>query len=440
MTRERKARAALPAIRTGAFAATILAGIAALPAAASAFELEPYQMIRSLELVQDRIANGDEAAMPMQRKLLEMIDARLRSASADTFKDDRNFNALLLYAMSGGNPATIEAVVARLGTEAPRAALGAAMLGYVRGRPHDASEALKDIDPLAQTPELGAFLALVKGSVMSADDPKGALGLFDTARLLAPGTLVEEAALRRTIMVALRLKDSERFLRASEQYVRRFLHSPYASQFADAFVDGIVTLHGTVDMEKIANTVDEMDADRKKAIYLRLARKSAIAGLRDLTAFAARMADVQDDPGSKASDPRVLLYSSIAGLTSGSIGAVATQLKSIDRSRLSADDRELLDAASAIAREVTAQPTVAAAAAASPSAPKNVAAGTAPVEMATSASPTVPAGTAGPASTPALAGGSAQPAAETLAATPNIMDRTRKKLAAIDELLKETTE
>ena len=35
-------------------------------------------MVRSLQLVQDRIASGDHAALPMQRKLLEMIDKRFR--------------------------------------------------------------------------------------------------------------------------------------------------------------------------------------------------------------------------------------------------------------------------------------------------------------------------------------------------------------------------
>ncbi len=32
--------------------------------------LPPYQMVRSLQLVQDRIAAGDHAALPIQRKLL----------------------------------------------------------------------------------------------------------------------------------------------------------------------------------------------------------------------------------------------------------------------------------------------------------------------------------------------------------------------------------
>ncbi|MFN3765804.1 MAG: hypothetical protein ACK4R3_09560 [Aliihoeflea sp.] len=36
-------------------------------AAAASSALQPFQMIRSLQLVQDRIANGDHAALPMQR-------------------------------------------------------------------------------------------------------------------------------------------------------------------------------------------------------------------------------------------------------------------------------------------------------------------------------------------------------------------------------------
>ena len=77
--------------------ATLLAALASLGARRSgagrrrAAALEPYQMVRSLQLVQDRIAVGDHAALPMQRKLLEMIDERLRSASSHDFVDQRNF-------------------------------------------------------------------------------------------------------------------------------------------------------------------------------------------------------------------------------------------------------------------------------------------------------------------------------------------------------------
>ena len=63
--------------------------------------LQPYQLVRSLQLVQDRIAAGDHAAMPMQAKLLEMTDTRLREADAEDFKDPKNFRALLVVLRRG---------------------------------------------------------------------------------------------------------------------------------------------------------------------------------------------------------------------------------------------------------------------------------------------------------------------------------------------------
>ena len=418
--------------RAGAYRGRLaVAMLAALPLLGRAearerYDLEPYQMVRSLELVQDRIAGGDEAALPMQRKLLEMIDAKLLATSPEGFEDRRNFDALLVYAISGGNPSTIETVVSRLDLKPPRAALGAGILGYVRGRPAEAEKALHDVDPLTQPIGLGAYLALIKGSVVAAEDSAAALKLFDEARLLGPGSLVEEAALRRSIMIALKMRDADLFLDYSEQYVRRFLHSPYASQFADAFVIGVVDMHDGIDLDKVAATLNEMDADRRKFIYLRLARKSAIDGLADLTAFAARMAEIRDDPGSKATDPRVLLYSSIASVASGSVGAVATQLAAIDRSRLSEGDQLLLDAARAVSEKVIAVPNA-------PVTPaKDADADNTQPKVASSLQdmPTDPAAkTAAP---------PAEPDAATMEASRKIVTDTRQKLAAIDELLKET--
>ena len=95
--------------------AGLLALGAALPAAASGTDtsaaLEPYQIVRSLELVQDRLAGGDHASQPMQRKLLEMIDSRFATKEGARFDNELNRRALLVYAMSGGNPDTVKAAL-----------------------------------------------------------------------------------------------------------------------------------------------------------------------------------------------------------------------------------------------------------------------------------------------------------------------------------------
>ncbi|MET2830486.1 chemotaxis protein MotC [Mesorhizobium shangrilense] len=318
--------------------------------------LQPYQLVRSLQLVQDRIAAGDHAAMPMQAKLLEMVDARLRDTGADDFKDPRNFRALLVYGMSGGNPLTVETAVSRATVAPEELAIAKGVISYLNGRPADAIETLRPIDPMTLPSDLGAFLALVKGSLLSGEEPAAALVLLDEARLLSPGTLVEEAALRRSVGIAAMQGDAARFALASTQYVERYLYSPYASQFADSFVSGVVALHMSISQDKLGDITSMMDPEREKVIYLRIARRAAIDGLNDLSAFAAARAERGRDGIGNQDDPRALLYASLSTVTSGTVDDVHAKLDRIDRGKLSDGDRALLDAARAIAGELVAPP------------------------------------------------------------------------------------
>jgi len=422
--------------------------------------LQPYQLVRSLQLVQDRIAAGDHAAMPMQAKLLEMTDTRLREADAEDFKDPKNFRALLVYGMSGGNPVTVEAAVSRATTDPGSLAIAKGVIDYLNGRPGAAIEALRPIDPMTLPADLGAFLALVKGSLLAGDQPAAALTLLDEARLLSPGTLVEEAALRRSIGIAVTQGDAVRFALASTQYVERYLYSPYASQFADSFVSGVITLHMSISQDKLADITAMMDPEREKVIYLRIARRAAIDGLSELSAFASARAEQGRDGNTNQGDPRAQLYSSLSTVTSGTIEDVRTKLGKIDRSKLSDGDRALLDAAQAIAGEVVAPPASlpAATPASAPLAPQpksevaatqaTDAAGLPPVEGAVSEQPAAspsggtvapaPSATAPsadsatvlPASAPAASAGP-----DTTDPTDAAMMKTRRQLDLIDQML-----
>lgn len=247
-----------------------------LPAHAAG--LEPYQMMRSLQVVQDRIADGDHAALPMQSKLLNIIDDRLRHAPREAYDDARNLNALLAYASSGGNPATIRDVFATLSLEGEMRTIGDGLLSYALGDHARARAALSGVDPLDLPVAVGAPLGLVAGSLVMRDTPKRALELFDQTRLIAPGTLLEEAALRRSLDATTLLADAERFTRAARQYVSRYIHSPYASQFAESLVSGIVAMRDSIDLEEVASIADRMSNEQARVIYLRIARQAAIDG------------------------------------------------------------------------------------------------------------------------------------------------------------------
>lgn len=343
-------------MRRLAAALSVLAFVAAasLPARAEPAErrLEPYQMVYSLQLVQDRIAGGDRYALPMQRKLLELIDARLATSTPEEFSDDRNFRSLMIYAMSGGNPATVQKVVSRLILDDRRSRLSAGLLEYVRGETSRAVSALKDIDPREVEADIAPSLALVKGTLYVNMDAEKSLGFFDYARLTGPGTLIEEAALRRSVSLTSETGDSDRFASLSEQYVRRFLRSPYASQFADYFVLGVARLHATLKLDRVAEIIDAMTEEQSTVVYLRIARQAAIDRLDELLSFAREGLERSALRKEGGQEARAVLYASLAGIASEDVADIRDQLEAIDPSQLSEPDRALLEAARRIADAV----------------------------------------------------------------------------------------
>lgn len=319
-------------------------------------QLEPLQLVRSLQLVQDRVAVGDHAALPIQKKLLEMVDARLRAAPAETLSTPGSLRALMLYAISGGNPETFGTITRglQLGEHDSRLALG--ILAYLQGSSKAASQALAPIEPVDEPPEIAGPLALVKGSVTALEDPTAALKLLDEARLLSPGTLVEEAALRRSIALATSTKDATRLVRAADQYARAYIRSPYASQFADALVNGVVALHDTVDLAHIDETTLLMTPEQRRVIYLRIARRAAIEGLMSLSSYAAGKAGSTPVPATDADDPRLPLYTLLTTVATEPPDSLNAKLDRIDRGRLSPGDQDLYDAVRSVANQIEEPP------------------------------------------------------------------------------------
>ncbi len=323
---------------------------AALAAATPAAALEPYQTVRSMQLVQDRIADGDHAAMPMQSRVLGLADKSMREADANVFsEDDRNFQALLVYGMSGGNPVTLDVVMARIKLTDQQKLVGEAVSQYLRGNIGGAAVSLQAIATENMPAASRSFLSLIKGSIIAREQPAQALQLFNFARLEAPGTLVEEAALRRSLPLAVEVKDGAVFLRLAGQYARRFLRSPYATQFADELVKGIIALYGTIELEQVEEVIGEMTPAHRKVVYLRLARTSAIDGLKELSDFAAAKAAEYGGVPGVANDARALLYANLTSVASDNAEDVLTTLRKIDREQLNPADKQLLDAAISVA-------------------------------------------------------------------------------------------
>lgn len=424
--------AAMMPFRTMLLAALGLA--AAGPLGAQTLDsIEPFRMLRSLQFVQDSVVLGDHSASEMQRFMLETIDSRLRDADASIFEEPRNVDAALIYAMSGGNPATLELLVARdVGGNFDNRVTDA-LRKYLSGKGTLIAKSLADMVPEYRDQKIGPYLALVAGNVTITRDPAAALKFYDWARLTAPGTIVEEAALRRSLSITLDTGMVEKGAAYSNRYARRFLHSPYASQFADLFVRLVVDHYDKLDEQYILTTLSFMDEPRQREVYLRIARQAAINGHTELARMSAARAKAlagQVDDGMNALAD---LYGGVADISSGSVEAAMQAIIDIPDEKLSPSDRALRTAAQAVAEEVLRLPVM--------ESPTQADSTTPDVVISETASDDPTAMTAGEraaavpvAATPA---GTKEGATDSDPAFQSFVDTGRSKLEEIDKLLNE---
>ncbi|WP_421578755.1 chemotaxis protein MotC [Shinella sp. M31] len=340
------------------FCAALGAGASAR--AESPEDIEPYKMIRSLQYVQDTVVLGDHSAMEMQRFLLTTIDDRLRTAEPSVFDDPRNVDAALVYAMSGGNPETLELLIKKDVDGHFDSRLTDALRAYLSGRGTQSVKSLAEIFPEYKRSRVGPYLALVSANSVIRKDPALALTYFDWARLVAPGTIVEEAALRRSIFITSEAGWTDKSMVYANRYARRYLRSPYASQFADLFVKLAVDHFDELKEEDILEVLSFMDVPRQREVYLRMARLAAITGKNKLATLAATRAQMLSDDGESV--PKVLadLYSGLASVPSGDVATAMEAIAAIPDDKLSPKDRALKAAAKAVAEEVLRAPETAA--------------------------------------------------------------------------------
>ena len=322
-------------------------------------DLAPYKMIRSLQYVQDTVALGDHSAMEMQRFLLSTIDERLRTGESSLFDDPRNVDAALVYAMSGGNPETLEVLIKKDVDGHFDSRLTDALRSYLSGRGTQSVRSLADIFPEYKRSRVGPYLALVAANSVMRKDPAMALSYFDWARLVAPGTIVEEAALRRSIYVASEAGWIDKSMTYANRYARRYLRSPYASQFADLFVKLAVDHFEAIKEDDILELLSFMDVPRQREVYLRMARLAAITGKNKLATLAATRAQMLSDDGESV--PKVLadLYSGLASVPSGDVATAMEAIAAVPDDKLSPKVRKLKREIVKNAEEVLREPAVA---------------------------------------------------------------------------------
>lgn len=308
---------------------------------------QPYAMLRTLQSLQERIAHGDIRAHEGQRALITRVAETFLRADPADFEDPRNANAAVSFVLGGGPPIVLERMLALDPAPAVDPDLLAGALAYVHGREEDARERLAGFDPRALPGYLGAQIAIARSALIVREDAAKAVRLLSLARLLAPGTLAEEAALRREIFVEGQRGELERLEFLAVQYLRRYRNSVYAGNFRQRFITLLATLdfaESVEDFLRLENVLAQMDGEGKRDLYLFFARHALLSGRLDLARYASERA-AGFSAGDSEEEERARFYFAAAQIVTPAYEPAVEILLALDPERLPEADIPVLEAA-----------------------------------------------------------------------------------------------
>lgn len=319
---------------------------------------QPYELVRGLEALQDRVVQGDSEAQARLPKLLGRIGADILAAEPKAWEDPRNLRAVIVYGASGGQPRVLRAVVEAGAAGGEIKALLEGTLAYIEGRDDRARQALLPIDARTLPAPLAGHVALIQANLVAGEDPRKAMQLLSRARILAAGTLVEEAALRKEIFLADQVDDLETFAGLSGQYIRRFGKSAYAENFRQRFRSAVTRFGLTSEPSRFArleSALAVLDPEEQLQLFLATARAGLLGGRIESARRAATKAIGLARAGSVEAS-RSALYAAVTRVLSGDIESGLAELGSVEARQLAKPDADLGQTIVAIASEIRAEP------------------------------------------------------------------------------------
>lgn len=313
---------------------------------------EPYELVRSLQAVQDGIANGDTAAHGSHIALIRQIGEKFLAADASVWSNSQNSQAAVIYLLSGGAPQLVRKLPRDKLNIDERLFNGA--LAYVEGRQDEARELLKDVKPRTIPSGLGGQVALVQGALFARSEASLAIERLDDARLLLPGTLVEEAALRREILLVGQAEDFDKFEFLTLAYLRHYRNSIYAGDFWQRFSSGLMQSSLALDERRFARIgamLEQIDRANRLKLYLVIARAAMLRGRLAVTRLAGERA-LTLSADATADRERAHFFRGASRALADEYDGGLAELKAVDRSKLPERDVPLLNAAVQLALDI----------------------------------------------------------------------------------------
>ena len=308
-------------------------------------------MAADLQTLQARIASGDKAAYATQPDRFNAIGAAIAVAKPEVWQSKRETDAVVVYLLSGGQPRDVVQLLQSGAVPKSETPLMRGAIAYIAGNEAEAESLLGGVDPRRIDLRLAGQVAFAQSVLRTTHDAKRAIALLDLARLLAPGCLVEEAALRREILLVVDQRDIDRAASLSRQYATRFGRSVYADDFLHGLANALVQAGLTENLPsfgKLQVLVSWLAPDVRRDFLLTIARAEVVNGKFEV-AGAAAAAALRDTPGDGADEARGRLYEAAAQILTREYDDGAAELQSVAPLKLDKGDQSLLAAVRGVA-------------------------------------------------------------------------------------------
>ncbi len=315
--------------------------------------------VRAITRQYDKIATGWGQSEPVSlAQTRDQYARELRGAVSAGNRSQAIRDLAEIFVLSGGDAGVLEPWAHGAEPGSKEAQLFEGVLAYGEGRTSEAENKLFPIDPLSLDAMRGGHLSLALALLTARRSPERAFAYLETAALLLPGQLVEEAALRQTAVLASKTMDEKRLSRSAVCYLQRFRQSAYAGGFETQLAFSIARFpgNGGVAILKEVLTALPHGWGRCLPCFLEsVAGQAILLGKADLAIAAASAAIplVSEDGSDKQ---RLLLYSGSALIVTDRFQEGLERLHLVQETKLNREDAELLRASLALSGKLRETP------------------------------------------------------------------------------------
>ncbi len=322
-------------------------------------ENQPWRIIRDLQIAQDRIVAGEKDSVRSYQILLVRAGKWLHQLDENAWQFERNLDSIAIYLLLGGDVELGYKSLKKSKLDDKSKILLKGALAYAERDNYSAYQLLTKVNHMRLPPSIAGQVAIAKSMLFSSTDLGKSYDLLQDARLLSPGTLVEEAAIRRAIRVAVELDKFEEIKHLQRVYLNQFSDSWYFPDFLRNISHGLLSIpeeNRDEIVPELKHLMGRIGTQRQLQLSEYIARKAVVNGLFDVARWASKTGLELVEPGSKLAT-RLALYNAASDVADEHrVSEIVSLTDTMEKRHLSEADLKIFEAIRIVSKGIMREP------------------------------------------------------------------------------------